>query len=96
MTSIRQFNCDDFFKYNFVELSDQPRSLGCPSLNIYLEWLAEFPEYSLVAESPNGDVMGFIMGMDEEDDHAFKYSQVCLIVCSSFHRKIGIERISSH
>ena len=90
MTSIRQFNCDDFFKFNFVELSDQPRSLGCPSLNIYLEWLVEFPEYSLVAESPNGDVMGFIMGIEEEDDYEFKYSHVCLIVCSSVHRRIGI------
>ena len=90
MTSIRQFNCDDFFKYNFVELSDQPRRLGCPSLHIYLEWLAEFPEYSLVAESPNGDVMGFIMGMEEEDDYAFKCSHVCLVVCSSVHRRIGI------
>ena len=90
MTSIRLFNCADFFKYNFVELSDQPRSLGCTSLNIYLEWLAEFPEYSFVAESPNGDVMGFIMGIEVEDDYAFKYSNVCLLVCSSVHRRIGI------
>ena len=102
MTSIRQFNCDDFFKYNFVELSDQPRSLGCPSLNIYLEWLAEFPEYSLVAESPNGDVMGFIMGMDEEDDYEIvsKQKRQCLMslyvqatnsAAIKLYRKLGFE-----
>ena len=89
MTSIRQFNSDDFFKYNFVELSDQPRSLGCESLNMYLEWLAEFPEYFLIAESPNGDIMGYIMGMDEQDDYSIECSHVCLIVCSPVYRRIG-------
>ena len=90
MTSIRQFNCDDFFKYNMVELSDQPRCLASPSLRPYLKWLSKFSEYFLVAESPNGDMMGYIMGEDEKNNHGvYDYGNVCLLVCSHFHRNIG-------
>ena len=104
MTTIRQFNCEDFFKYNCVEISDQPRSLTYPSLGPYLRYLSEFSEYFLVAESPNGDIMGYIMGTDEETAELDEYGYVCLLVCSPVYRNIGtgtrllesFENISKH
>ena len=90
MTTVRQFTCNDFFRFNFIELSDCPRSLTY-CLGEYLEHLAEYPEYFLVAESPSGDLMGYIMGRTEGDDEK-KHGHISLILCAPSYRRIGIAR----
>ena len=62
MTTIRKITCDDFFRFNCVELSDLPRSLAFRMLNAYLEPLEMFGDLNLVAEAPNGHLIGYILG----------------------------------
>ena len=62
MTTIRKIACDDFFRFNCVDLSDIPRSLVFGTLKEYLGPLEMFGDLNLVAEAPNGHLIGYILG----------------------------------
>lgn len=62
MTTLRQFRCDDLFRYNSINLDPLTETYG---LGFYLQYMTRWPEYFLVAESPSGDLMGYIMGKAE-------------------------------
>ena len=62
MTTLRQFTCDDLFRFNSINLDPLTETYG---VGFYLQYLARWPEYFLVAESPGGDLMGYIMGKAE-------------------------------
>ena len=62
MTTLRQFTCDDLFRFNPVNLDPLTETYG---VGFYLQYLARWPEYFLVAESPSNDLMGYIMGKSE-------------------------------
>ena len=62
MTTIRKITCDDFFRFNCVDLSDIPRSLVFGTLNEYLAPLEMFGDLNFVAEAPNGHLIGYILG----------------------------------
>jgi N-terminal acetyltransferase B complex catalytic subunit len=42
-------------------------------VGFYLQYLARWPEYFLVAEAPSGDLMGYIMGKAEGEKDYLKY-----------------------
>ena len=62
MTTLRQFTCDDMFRFNPINLDPLTETYG---VGFYLQYLARWPEYFLVAEAPSGDLMGYIMGKAE-------------------------------
>ena len=62
MTTLRQFTCDDLFRFNGINLDPLTEMYG---LSFYLQYLARWPEYFMVAESPSGTLMGYIMGKSE-------------------------------
>ncbi|KAK5622573.1 N(alpha)-acetyltransferase 20, NatB catalytic subunit [Crenichthys baileyi] len=62
MTSLRPFTCDDLFKFNNINLDPLTETYGIP---FYLQYLAHWPEYFIVAEAPGGELMGYIMGKAE-------------------------------
>ena len=62
MTTLRQFTCDDLFRFNGINLDPLTEMYG---LSFYLQYLARWPEYFMVAESPSGNLMGYIMGKSE-------------------------------
>ncbi|KAI2808728.1 hypothetical protein RDWZM_005934 [Blomia tropicalis] len=62
MTNIRPFCLDDLFRFNNVNLDPFTETYG---LSFYLQYLTHWPEYFQIAESPNGDIMGYIMGKIE-------------------------------
>ena len=59
MTLYRPFTCFDLFKYNRVNLDPLTETYA---IGFYLQYLAKWPEYFMVSESPSGNVMGYIMG----------------------------------
>ena len=75
MTTVRQFTCDDLFRFNPINLDPLTETYG---IGFYLQYLARWPEYFLVAESPSGDLMGYIMGKAEG-----KYYLTLICSCSS-------------
>uniref|UniRef100_A0A8D3A5Q0 N-alpha-acetyltransferase 20 n=1 Tax=Scophthalmus maximus TaxID=52904 RepID=A0A8D3A5Q0_SCOMX len=62
MTTLRPFTCDDLFKFNNINLDPLTETYGIP---FYLQYLAHWPEYFIVAEAPGGELMGYIMGKAE-------------------------------
>uniref|UniRef100_A0A667Y901 N-alpha-acetyltransferase 20 n=1 Tax=Myripristis murdjan TaxID=586833 RepID=A0A667Y901_9TELE len=62
MTTLRAFTCDDLFKFNNMVSLIPVCQYGIP---FYLQYLAHWPEYFIVAEAPGGELMGYIMGKAE-------------------------------
>uniref|UniRef100_H2ZQQ9 N-alpha-acetyltransferase 20 n=1 Tax=Ciona savignyi TaxID=51511 RepID=H2ZQQ9_CIOSA len=62
MTLYRPFKCEDLLKFNRVNLDPLTETYA---VGFYLQYLAKWPEYFMVAESPSGDTMGYIMGKVE-------------------------------
>eukprot|EP00041_Stephanoeca_diplocostata_P007960 m.113996 g.113996 ORF g.113996 m.113996 type:complete len:177 (-) comp17113_c0_seq1:162-692(-) len=62
MTSTRLFTCDDLFKFNRVNLDPLTETYN---LQFYFKYMARWPDYFSVAESPSGRMMGYIMGKAE-------------------------------
>lgn len=50
------------FRFNPINLDPLTETYG---VGFYLQYLARWPEYFLVAEAPSGDLMGYIMGKSE-------------------------------
>ena len=62
MSVIREFSCFDLFKFNKVNLDPLTETYG---LTFYMTYQAKWPEYFYTAESPNGEIQGYIMGKAE-------------------------------
>ena len=56
MTTLRPFVCNDMFKFNNVNLDPLTETYG---LSFYMQYLAHWPEYFQVAESPNQQIMAY-------------------------------------
>jgi len=86
MTTLRQFTCDDLFRFNSINLDPLTETYG---VGFYLQYLARWPEYFLVAESPGGDLMGYIMGKAEGNGNNW-HGHVTAVTCAPAHRRLGL------
>lgn len=86
MTTIRQFTCDDLFRFNGINLDPLTEMYG---LSFYLQYLARWPEYFMVAESPSGDLMGYIMGKAEGHGENW-HGHVTAVSVGPAHRRLGL------
>jgi len=62
MTTLRQFTCNDMFRFNCVNLDKLTETYNLP---FYLQYMARWPNLFCVAENPSGVLMGYIMGKAE-------------------------------
>lgn len=86
MTTIRPFRCDDLFRFNSVNLDPLTETYGLP---FYMQYLAHWPEYFQVLESPTGQIMGYIMGKAEGMGEQWHGHVTCLSVDPAF-RRLGL------
>lgn len=86
MTTLRPFTCDDILKFNNVNLDSLTETYG---VNFYMQYLAKWPEYFQVAESPNGEIMGYIMGKAEGHGTNW-HGHVTALTVSPCYRRLGI------
>ena len=56
MTTIRRFTTDDMFHFNNINLDHLTETYN---LNFYLQYLAQWPEYFLVHEAPEGRLTSY-------------------------------------
>jgi N-terminal acetyltransferase B complex catalytic subunit len=66
MSSLRRFEAKDLFKYANVNLDPLTETYH---LSFYLQYLATWPDYCTIANSPEGTAMGYIMGKAEGRNH---------------------------
>ncbi|KAL5291220.1 NAA20 family protein [Megaselia abdita] len=86
MTTLRPFTCNDMFKFNNVNLDPLTETYG---LSFYMQYLARWPEYFQVAESPNGNIMGYIMGKAEGNGDNW-HGHVTALTVSPDYRRLGL------
>lgn len=86
MTTLRPFTCDDMFTFNNVNLDPLTETYG---LAFYLQYLAHWPEYFQVAESPSGQIMGYIMGKAEGSAENW-HGHVTALTVAPEYRRLGL------
>ncbi|XP_017473728.1 PREDICTED: N-alpha-acetyltransferase 20-like isoform X3 [Rhagoletis zephyria] len=86
MTTLRPFTCDDLFKFNNVNFDPLTETYG---LSFYTQYLARWPEYFQVAESPSGQIMGYIMGKVEGHMENW-HGHVTALTVSPDYRRLGL------
>ncbi|XP_023341434.1 N-alpha-acetyltransferase 20 [Eurytemora carolleeae] len=88
MTTLRQFTCDDLFRFNPVTLDPLTEIYG---LGFYLQYMARWPELFMVAESSSGDIMGYIMGKSEGVGENW-HGHVTAVTVGPEYRRLGLAR----
>ncbi|MCL4142603.1 UNVERIFIED_CONTAM: hypothetical protein GTU68_002842 [Idotea baltica] len=88
MTTLRPFRCEDMFNFNNVNLDPLTETYG---LLFYLQYLAHWPEYFQVAESPSGVIMGYIMGKAEGLSENW-HGHVTALTVAPEYRRLGLAK----
>jgi len=88
MTTLRPFTCDDLFRFNGINLDPLTENFG---LGFYLQYLARWPEYFMVAESPSEDLMGYVMGKCEGVGENW-HGHVTAVSVGPDYRRLGLAK----
>ncbi|CAI2353727.1 unnamed protein product [Caenorhabditis sp. 36 PRJEB53466] len=86
MTTLRPFDVMDLFKFNNVNLDINTETYG---FSFYLHYMLNWPEYYQVAEHPNGEIMGYIMGKIEGRDTDW-HGHVTAVSVAPSYRRLGL------
>ncbi|XP_039264830.1 N-alpha-acetyltransferase 20-like [Styela clava] len=87
MTFYRPFTCFDLLKFNNVNLDPLTETYG---LSFYLQYLAKWPEFFTIAESPSGETMGYIMGKVEGRQPEEWHGHVTAVTVAPEYRRLGL------
>ncbi|RKP12168.1 N-acetyltransferase 5-like protein [Piptocephalis cylindrospora] len=86
MTSLRRFKATDLFRFNDVNLDHLTETYG---VNFYLQYLSRWPDIFYAAESPEGRLMGYVMGKTEGRGKDW-HGHVTAITVAPSCRRIGL------
>eukprot|EP00056_Hartaetosiga_gracilis_P016478 m.5119 g.5119 ORF g.5119 m.5119 type:complete len:177 (+) comp4134_c0_seq1:46-576(+) len=86
MTTLRPFSCEDLWKFNKVNMDPLTETYN---LGFYFQYMSQWPEYFTVAESPCGDMMGYIMGKVEGRDSDW-HGHVTALTVAPEYRRLGL------
>ncbi|XP_053690814.1 N-alpha-acetyltransferase 20-like [Sabethes cyaneus] len=86
MSTFRPFTCNDFFKFNKINLD---LLMETYIMLHYIRQLARWPEYCQVAEAPNGEIMGYIMGKAVGEGENW-HGHVSALAVSPDYRRLGL------
>ncbi|KAK9806271.1 hypothetical protein WJX72_007971 [[Myrmecia] bisecta] len=90
MTSLRRFTCHDLFTFNNVNLDYFTETYNLP---FYLQYLAKWPEYCLMAEGPGKQSMGYILGKAEGEGVNWHGHVTAVTVAPDFRRQGLAEKL---
>lgn len=88
MSSFRPFEASDLFKFNHVNLDPYTETY---STSYYLNYLATWPNLMNIAESPNHQIMGYVMGKVEGENEDF-HGHVSAITVAPSYRRLSLAR----
>ncbi|KAJ3009629.1 UNVERIFIED_CONTAM: N(alpha)-acetyltransferase 20, NatB catalytic subunit [Siphonaria sp. JEL0065] len=83
MSFLRRFTADDLFKFNNINLDPLTETYN---ISFYLGYLAQWPDYFVMAESSSGASMGYIMGKAEGDAELWHGHVTALTVAPEYRR----------
>lgn len=85
MTTTRRFRADDLFRFNNVNLDVLTETYNNA---FYLQYLATWPDYCVVQESPSKRLMGYILGKAEGEGKRW-HGHVTAVTIAPEYRRIG-------
>jgi len=87
MSLLRPFRATDLFKFNNINLDSWTETY---SVYYYLTYLSNWPDLFLTQVSPNGNLMGYVMGKTESYNADDWHAHVSAITVSPSYRRLGI------
>ncbi|XP_063899895.1 N-alpha-acetyltransferase 20-like [Zophobas morio] len=92
MTSYRRMVCDDLFKFNNINLDPLTETFN---IGFYLQYLVAWPNLSVVAEAPDGKLMGYVIGKVEGTSTDF-HGHVTALAVAPEYRRLGLGESLMH
>ncbi|KAI8608648.1 N-acetyltransferase 5-like protein [Chytriomyces sp. MP71] len=83
MSLLRRFSADDLFSFNNINLDPLTETYN---ISFYLGYLAQWPDYFVMAESSSGASMGYIMGKAEGARELWHGHVTALTVAPEYRR----------
>nr|XP_017242832.1 PREDICTED: N-alpha-acetyltransferase 20 isoform X2 [Daucus carota subsp. sativus] len=84
MSTIRRFCCNDLLRFASVNLDHLTETFN---MSFYMTYLARWPDYFHVAESPGNQVMGYIMGKVEGEGESWHGHVTAVTVAPEYRRQ---------
>eukprot|EP00525_Craspedostauros_australis_P010284 CAMPEP_0198133200 /NCGR_PEP_ID=MMETSP1442-20131203/59441_1 /TAXON_ID= /ORGANISM="Craspedostauros australis, Strain CCMP3328" /LENGTH=175 /DNA_ID=CAMNT_0043794311 /DNA_START=573 /DNA_END=1097 /DNA_ORIENTATION=+ len=88
MTTLRQFAMEDLLKFNNINLDVLTETYN---MGFYMSYMAQWPESFMVAEAPNGALMGYVLGKAEGDDKLW-HGHVSAVTVAPTYRRLGLAK----
>ncbi|EKM82355.1 hypothetical protein AGABI1DRAFT_97371 [Agaricus bisporus var. burnettii JB137-S8] len=88
MSVLRPFKATDMFKFNNINLDIWTETYG---IGFYLSYLSRWPDLCCVQESPNGQMMGYVLGKAEGAGIEW-HGHVTAITVAPEYRRLGLAR----
>ncbi|KAH9455093.1 hypothetical protein Pst134EA_022569 [Puccinia striiformis f. sp. tritici] len=88
MSLLRPFEASDIFRFNHVNLDAYTETY---SVGYYLQYLCTWPDLMNIAESPNHQIMGYVMGKMEGENEDF-HGHVSAITVAPSYRRLSLAR----
>ncbi|KAF7778455.1 hypothetical protein Agabi119p4_2800 [Agaricus bisporus var. burnettii] len=88
MSVLRPFKATDMFKFNNINLDIWTETYG---IGFYLSYLSRWPDLCCVQESPNGQMMGYVLGKAEGAGVEW-HGHVTAITVAPEYRRLGLAR----
>lgn len=88
MTTIRRFTMDDLFKFNNVNLDELTETYNTA---FYLSYMSKWPEAFSVAETPDGCIMGYMLGKSEGIGKNW-HGHVSAVTVAPTYRRLGLAK----
>lgn len=90
MTSLRRFTCTDLLVFSNVNLDYFTETYNLP---FYLQYLANWPEYCVMAEGPGRQCMGYILGKVEGKGENWHGHVTAVTVAPAYRRQRLAEKL---
>ena len=94
MTTLRNFSMLDLLCFNKVNLDILTETYN---VAFYGKYLARWPEYCKVAESPSGDIQGYVLGKvegeKENDEKKNWHGHVTAVTVAPSYRRQGLAKV---
>ncbi|GKY98492.1 N-acetyltransferase 5 [Mayamaea pseudoterrestris] len=88
MTTLRQFRIEDCLKFNQVNLDVLTETYNG---SFYMSYLSKWPESFVVAESPHGSIMGYVLGKSEGEGNLW-HGHVSAVTVAPAYRRLGLAK----
>eukprot|EP01084_Bolivina_argentea_P035543 65915_1 len=86
MTTLRRFMCKDLLRFNNVNLDVLTETYN---MNFYLSYMAKWPEYFLVKNSPSDRMVGYVLGKAEGEGELW-HGHVTAVTVAPDYRRLGV------